>query len=218
MIDQINEEIKKLQQQGVPASKILDQVLRIYYPLLPSGHNDLFALFNAMIASEKRYYLWLITMWVKRKRELYEIDYMPHYEKWLKEQINSWGACDIFCYRILNPMIEKYPHLFENVMAWAESPKTYVRRAAPVSLLQSRRSFSVNCEVDKVFTVADKLKNDREVHVQKGVGWLLKYAYRFYPDEVYRYLKDNVKNLPRIVFRYAIEKTPPDVRKELINL
>lgn len=218
MIEKINNEVKKLQLQGLPDARILDIIVRRMYPLLPGSPGELFALFNDMLALRKVHFLWLVTMWIKKRRELYELAYMPRYESWLNDYIDRWGTCDIFCYRVLNPMVEKYPGLFENVMRWTESSKTYVRRASPVSLLQSGRGFTVNCEIDKVFTVAGKLKDDREVHVQKGVGWLLKYAYLSYPDEVYRYLKNNVENLPRVVFRYAIEKTPPRVREELIKL
>ena len=82
-------------------------------------------------------------------------------------------------------------------MKWTDSTQTYVRRAAPVSLIKSSGSFSVDSGIEKVLAVVEKLKHDKEDHVQKGVGWLLKYAYLTYPDQVYRYLKDNVRNLPR---------------------
>jgi len=143
---------------------------------------------------------------------------MPHYERWLYEHVNRWGVCDVFCYRVLNPMIERHPQLFDRVLAWAESPKTYVRRAAPVCLLQSSQTFTVNCELEKVLLVVDKLRHDPEDHVQKGVGWLLKYAYLAYPEQVYQYLRDNADSLPRTIFRYAVEKTPPEVREELMSL
>jgi len=62
--------------------------------------------------------------------------------------------------------------------------------------------------------VVEKLKNDEEEHVQKGVGWLLKYAYLSYLDEMYGYVDD----LPRLIFRYALEKPPKDVREKLMSL
>jgi len=115
-------------------------------------------------------------------------------------------------------MVEKYPRLFAEVMKWTDSEKTYVRRAAPVSLLESTRSFKVNISFDKVLKVVEKLKDDEEIHVQKGVGWLLKYTYLSYPKEVYNYLKNNVDNLSRVIFRYALEKTPDHIKSELMNL
>lgn len=90
--------------------------------------------------------------------------------------------------------------------------------AAPVSLLESTRSFKVNYSYPKVINIVNKLKDDQEIHVQKGVGWLLKYAYLAYSEEVYNYLKDNVDNLSRVIFRYALEKAPETVKTELMSL
>ncbi|MGM0410633.1 MAG: DNA alkylation repair protein [Bacillota bacterium] len=101
---------------------------------------------------------------------------------------------------------------------WAESEKIYVRRAAPVSLLESTRSFKVNVSFSKVLEITEILKDDNEIHVQKGVGWLLKYAYLSYPEDVYKYLENNVKNLSRTIFRYALEKAPANEKEELMNL
>ncbi len=114
-------------------------------------------------------------------------------------------------------MLEKHPELFPLVLEWTESNKTYVRRAAPVSLLESGRSFRVNFSVERVMEVVNRLKNDPEDHVQKGVGWLLKYAYLSYPEEVMEFLKENVNELPRLIFRYALEKTPREIKEELMK-
>ncbi len=62
---------------------------------------------------------------------------MKYYEDWLYNYINSWGSCDVYCYRVLNPMLERYPDLSKKVLEWAKFKKTYVRRAAPVSLART---------------------------------------------------------------------------------
>lgn len=203
---------------GDYTASVADEVARKGYSLLPAQEEDLILIFNELVDKGEWPYFWLVTQWIKRKKSMYQLKFMPYYEDWLYQHIHSWGACDCFCGRVLNPMVEKYPELFSRVLVWAESKKTYVRRAAPVSLIQSGRSFRVNQDKEKVFAIVEKLKNDGEIHVQKGLGWLLKYAYLAYPDDVYLYLKNNVRNLPRIVFRYALEKTPDSVREELMSL
>ena len=55
-------------------------------------------------------------------------------------------------------------------------------------------------------------------HIQKGLGWLLKYAYLTYPNEVEKYLRDNVDILSRTTFRYALEKMPKDLRNMMMHL
>lgn len=201
----------------ISGSAALEKLANRLYPNLPDEDAKLILLLDSLVSSAGWRVFWMVTQWIKR-RKLYDVDYMQFYEKWLFNFIHSWGQCDAFCYRVLNPMVEAHPHLFENVMTWADSPKTYVRRAAPVSLLHSDQSFSVNCEVGQVLWIAEKLKHDGEAHVQNGVGWLLKYAYLTYPDEVLAYLAKNAGNLPRTIFRYALEKMPGEVKEELMRL
>ncbi|MFW6141642.1 MAG: DNA alkylation repair protein [Candidatus Saliniplasma sp.] len=198
-------------------SKALNRVSRKVFPELPEDNQEAIELFDDLVSMDDWSIFWMVTLWIKR-RELYDLEFMEFYERWLYEHIDHWGKCDVYCYRVLNPMLEKHPQLFEDVMKWTGSSKTYVRRAAPVSLLQSTRSFKVNQSSDRVFKVVEKLKHDEEVHVQKGVGWLLKYAYLSYPEEVQEYLKNDVDDLPRVIFRYALEKMPEDVRNELMGL
>lgn len=194
-----------------------DRVARTLYRTLPSDDRQLIDLFDALVSIGEWRNFWLVTQWIKR-RELYQLDYFEHYEKWLYEHIDAWGKCDVFCYRVLNPMVERHPHLFANVLKWTDSPETYVRRAAPVSLLESTGTFRVNRPLENVLEVVEMLKDDEEIHVQKAVGWLLKYAYLAYPVGVTAYLRDNADVLPRVTFRYALEKTPAPVRKELMAL
>ncbi|RKD34381.1 DNA alkylation repair protein [Thermohalobacter berrensis] len=216
ILEKIYNEFNKL---GMASNaKAREQVQRKIYPELPSDNDQLMELFDFLVSVEEWRLFWLVTMWIKRRKELYKLKYMSYYEKWLYNYINHWGTCDVFCYRVLNPMVDKYPQLFQNVLKWTDSTKTYVRRAAPVSLLKSNRSFTVNCSFEKVYTIAEKLKHDDEIHVQKGVGWLLKYAYLSYPEKIYNYLKNNVNNLPRTIFRYALEKAPQDIKEELMSL
>ena len=206
-----------IEKEKISNPKSMDRVARKVFPELPTGKQESIELFDNLVRTGDWSIFWLVTLWIKRK-ELYDLDFMEFYENWLYDHIDDWGKCDVYCYRVLNPMVEKHPQLFQNVMKWTESSKTYVRRAAPVSLLISTGSFKVDQSSERVFKVVEKLKHDEEVHVQKGVGWLLKYAYLSYPEQVYEYLKNNVDDLPRVIFRYALEKMPEEVRNELMGL
>lgn len=201
-----------------PMTRDLGPLERKFYPLLPGEPEELLDLLDLLMARDQWAPFWLVTMWVKRNGQLYKLQYFQRYQRWLFEHTDGWGKCDVLCYRVLNPMVERYPELFAKVVEWAESPKTYVRRAAPVSLIQSTQSFRVNADFSKVKTVCDILKEDPEVHVQKGIGWLLKYAYLSYPHETVAYLKENVTCLSRTTFRYALVKMPPDLRARLMTL
>lgn len=217
MYQKIINEYEKI--RDLPKGKILDKLDRKLYREMPENTEEFVNVCNELVQTNKWRPYWLVTMWVKRKQTAYDIKYFEFYERWLYEYTDSWGACDVFCYRILNPMVEKYPELFKNVLEWAQSSKTYVKRASAVCLIQSTdRSFRVNVEFERVKQIVDILISDKELHIQKGIGWLLKYAYLTYPNETIQYLKDNVSVMSRTTFRYALEKMDSGLRAELMSL
>lgn len=207
--------IKTIEQsKDLPQDKLLP-----LYKEMPSDVDEFVKACDELMGTRQWRPFWLVTMWIKRKQDAFDLKFFPDYQRWLYEYIDSWGACDVFCYRILNPMVEKFPPLFENVLEWTQSEKVYVRRASAVCLIHPiRYSFCVNAEFEKVQTICDGLKSDGHIHVQKAVGWLLKYAYLSYPEQVDVYLRENISNLSRTTLRYALEKMEPSLKTELMAL
>ena len=68
-----------------------------------------------------------------------------------------------------------------------------------------------------IFEMADALLTDKDIMVQKGYGWMLKEASNNYRDEVFKYVLQRKKTMPRISLRYAIEKMPENLRKEAMS-
>ncbi len=205
--------------QALPKGKVLDGWGRKLYTEMPKDADSFIEACDALVSTGNWHIFWLVTLWIKRKPGAYELKYFDIYQKWLLERIQAWGQCDVFCYRVLNPMIEKYPQLFTVAREWAHSEKVYVRRASVVCLIQATQAtFRVNVEFEKVVTLCDLLKTDPHIHIQKAVGWLLKYAYLTYPTEVEGYLRENRSVLSRTTFRYALEKMPPTTRAEFMAL
>jgi 3-methyladenine DNA glycosylase AlkD len=116
-------------------------------------------------------------------------------------------------------MIERFPLLFDSIFNWANDERVYVRRASAVCLIKSTAmSFKVEVPFEYVKNICDILKYDKHLHIQKGIGWLLKYAYLTYPLEVEEYLQNNIKNLSRTSYRYALEKMSKEKRELFMQL
>lgn len=216
MINRIQEQLQLLPHSLLP--KDLDKVERKLYHLLPKDSHAFVASCDEMMASRERYSFYLVTKWVKKKKDVYREEFFHIYERWLYQYVNGWGHCDVLCYRILNPMVEQFPDLFCHLLTWTTSEKVYVRRAAPVSLLHSKGSFVVHVQFDMVKSICDLLKGDQHIHVQKGIGWLLKYSYLSYPLETTSYLRSSIAQMSRTSFRYALEKMPTPLRSEMMAL
>lgn len=203
--------------RSIKAAQI-SKIANKHYKLLPVDDEGFLELCEIFLMKDDLRYFSIATLWFKKRKSIIEITNFHVIERWLLAYINGWGTCDQFCYRILNPFIEKFPELYSYIEKWSQDEKTYIRRASVVCMLYSSQSFKVNYPIEKIMPIVKRLINDKELHVQKGVGWLLKYAYISYPEEIASYLKDNVHMIPRVVFRYSLEKMPTDLKNSLIKI
>lgn len=212
----MNNNVEKLILELSSHKDVIKNVNKINRIILNSNI-DLFSLFDRMLDNNKDEIFTLMTLLIK-KRGLYDMKYFCYYEKWLYKYVESWEKCDAFCYRVLNPIIEKYLCLYDNISKWSCSDKIYVRRASLVCFIISKQNFSVDYDLEKIFHICDRLKYDNHIHIQKGLGWLLKYSYLTYPSEIEKYLRNNIDILSRTTFRYSLEKMPNDLKIELMKL
>ena len=195
---------------------VVSNVNRINKKLLENNINVI-NFFDRLLALEKEEIFILMTLIIK-KRMLYDLTYFKYYEKWLYKYVDTWGKCDAYCYRVLNPMIEKYAELYQNIIEWTKAEKIYVKRASLVCFIISKAEFYVDYDIQKILNICNILKEEKHINNKKGLGWLLKYAYLTYPNEVEKYLRDNVDILSRTTFRYALEKMPKDLRNMMMHL
>ena len=148
----------------------------------------------------------IITMCIKKDELAYNLDYINYYYTWIYKYVNSWGTCDLLCYRVINPMIEKFPSLYFNIKKWANNSNPFIRRLSAVSLIHSSQAFSIEVPFSLVIEVIDELKYDTNYYVKKGIGWLLKYSYLSYRKETIEYILNNKEVLPNTVITYALQK------------
>lgn len=153
--------------------------------------------------------------WVFRLRRQYTKDTWSVFEHWLKEYVRDWGGCDDFCTHAFGELLAQYNDLFERVIHWTEHPDFWVRRAAAVILVYPINKKRAD-DLDP-FIIADRLMHDEHHLVLKGYGWMLKVASQYNEDAVFAYLKKHKHHMPRLAFRYAIEKMPRERRDLLMS-
>ena len=83
-----------------------------------------------------------------------------------------------------------------------------MRRACAVSLLVSIRRNDYKA-IDPL-QISDLLMKDGHYLVLKGYGWMLKELSLKEPELVFEYLMKNKDIMPRIAFRYAMQKMSGD--------
>jgi len=132
------------------------------------------------------------------------------FERWLDRFVNTWATCDGLSTWLIAASLQNEPKLIGELEAWTRSPNRWRRRSAAVSLLQEAKS---GRNLEAILDIADRLAEDRDDMVEKGVGWLLKETYPKQPLAVVGFLRDNRRRLSRTTLRYAAEKMKPAHRK-----
>ena len=125
------------------------------------------------------------------------------------DHLTNWANTDGFSTWVISPIVKRDPSLVESLIGWTSSGNRWRRRAAAVSLVPIARGGEM---LEEAFTIADRLMEDDDDMVQKGVGWLLKEASKKNPEKVRGYLLNWRDRTSALVLRYASEKLPKDRR------
>jgi 3-methyladenine DNA glycosylase AlkD len=152
--------------------------------------------------------------WSYSVRKEYLPDDFNVFERWVKNYVSNWASCDTLCNHTVGTFIDMYPVFLEELKKWTSSPNRWVKRASAVSLVLPARQGRY---LDDIFGIADRMLTDGDDMVQKGYGWMLKEASKAHLEEVYDYVLKHRADMPRTALRYAIEKMPPELRKEAMK-
>ena len=136
------------------------------------------------------------------------------FERWLDGYVNTWANCDGLSAWLFAAALENQPKLIDELPAWTRSKNRWRRRAAAVSLL---REAAAGRNLAVIFDIADRLAEDRDDLVEKGVGWLLKVAYPPQPEAVVEFVLQNRRRFSRTTLRYAAEKMTPADRAKVLD-
>lgn len=154
--------------------------------------------------------------WAHRLKKQYNSATYDVFFGWLKKYVRGWGDCDDFCTHAFGELLREKKEFFPRILEWTKDEDFWVRRASAVILIPSilRRDY------DGIYPyqIADALMADEHDLVQKGYGWMLKCFSEIEPESVKQYLIDKHAVMPRVAFRYALEKFGKETRKELLAL
>jgi 3-methyladenine DNA glycosylase AlkD len=134
------------------------------------------------------------------------------FASWL-DRVTSWADHDALAHYLLAPMVSEDPALCRQLFVWAKSRNRWRRRAACVSLIRGARKKQFFTEIVRL---TERLLDDEDDMVQKGLGWLLREAAKFDPGRTVPYLMKIRGRAPRLVLRTACETLPAATRKRVL--
>ncbi len=123
--------------------------------------------------------------------------------------VNNWDLVDLSAHQIVGDYLLKRDRRL--LFKLAKSRVLWERRVAIVATYAFIRAG----ESKTTFEIADLLLEDAHDLIHKATGWMLReVGKRVSEDALREYLEKRVSQLPRTALRYAIERFPPDERKE----
>jgi len=150
-----------------------------------------------------------------RMRKQYDEATFTIFERWLERYVRGWGDCDDFCTHAFGELICQYTDLSKKTVLWAQRDEFWMRRASAVVLIPS--IWHDKYTETNPLQIADILMQDEHDLVRKGYGWMLKILSVKEPDLVFDYLLKNKGTMPRVSYRYALEKMSDEKRKFLMQ-
>jgi 3-methyladenine DNA glycosylase AlkD len=127
--------------------------------------------------------------------------------------INNWDLVDGSAPQIVGGYLLDKPRdvLYELI----ESPSLWERRIALLATLW----FIAAGQSADTYALAARVLNDEEDLIHKASGWMLREAgKRISEDELLAFLNQHTPAMPRTMLRYALERLPPDVRKQYLSI
>ncbi|MCX7772237.1 MAG: DNA alkylation repair protein [Clostridia bacterium] len=217
VIEEIKESLEGLSKQtGLKTETIRELSSKSFNRLEDKSIDFVIGLCQRLL-EERQWELGVIAYdWAFRVKKQYCEATFEVFEDWLEQYVSGWGDCDDFCTHAFGELLTQYPYFFQRVAKWTEHPDFWVRRAAAVILIypiKKGRLQDLN-----PYLIANLLMEDDHDLVLKGYGWMLKVLSCYQPDDVREYLEQNHARMPRVAFRYAIEKYPAEVRQALMAL
>jgi 3-methyladenine DNA glycosylase AlkD len=175
---------------------------------------EIFALCEELYRSGYMEESFIVSEWAYALSGRYGKEDLAVFRHWIGTYITNWASCDGFCNHTMGAFIERFPECTGELKQWTQSKNRWMRRASAVSLIVPAKQGKF---LKEVIEISNLLLTDSDDMVQKGYGWLLKEASRQHGDEVFSFVMENKRKMPRTALRYAIELMPKEMKAEAMK-
>lgn len=156
-------------------------------------------------------------VWIRKILKKLEREDLKILESYLYKYIENWAHCDDFCTGILGKILIKYIEEINLANKWVKDQNRWARRAAYVSLIPIAKSTDAGNHLNFILELSKNILKEKDDLVRKGSGWLLRELSKKFPNEVFHFIVENKKSLPRITLRNGIELLDKERQKIVLE-
>lgn len=137
------------------------------------------------------------------KKDEFTIETFERIGKWLENGIQNWANTDVLCMLVLAEFIYNDIIQPKDFINWTKSESKWKRRAVPVTFVEAIKK---GHKIEPILSVIEKLMEDDEEDVQKGLGTLLREIWKKQPETAEAFLLKWKDSCGRKIIQYATEK------------
>jgi 3-methyladenine DNA glycosylase AlkD len=205
---------EKIKFHGVSIMTVGKIARKYFNEIKHKSKKEVFTLCEELLKADYIEEAFIAYDWAYFLHDQFEEKDFKTFEKWLNAYVSNWAECDTFGNHTIGSFVEKFPEYIPHLKKWTRSKNRWARRGAAVSfVLPARKGLFLK----DILEIADRLLIDKDDLVQKGYGWMLKEASKAHQQEIFQYVMDHKKVMPRTALRYAIEKLPPDLKAKAME-
>jgi len=145
------------------------------------------------------------------KKDEFSVETFERIGKWLENGIQNWANTDVLCMLVLSEFIFNDIVQPKDFSSWTTSTSKWKRRAVPVTFVEAIKK---GHNPDSILPVIEKLMEDGEEDVQKGLGTLLREIWKKQPGTAESFLLKWKDKCGRKIIQYATEKMDKESREK----
>jgi len=142
------------------------------------------------------------------------LKFWPVINKWV-DHVDSWDSSDSLSSIYVRILEEDEQIIYPTLQKWNVSKNPWQRRQSIVSLLYFSGSRKKVLPHNKILPLIEKLIDDPDKFVQKGVGWSLRESYSVHPSATEKFVRKYATTISAIAFTAAAEKWPRSLSSEI---
>jgi 3-methyladenine DNA glycosylase AlkD len=155
--------------------------------------------------------LLIMTYQFKKAEQNHQKALYDLYIKQAGKAINNWDLVDVTAPHIVGAYLTKKNRDDLYMLAKGD---LWQRRISIISTFW----FIKLCDFSDALNLAEILVYDKHDLIHKAVGWVLREISKYEPKLLYDYLDKYAGTMPRTALRYALEKTPSELKRYYMNL
>ena len=170
-------------------------------------------LLNSKIHEYRQVALFILVEQFQKADEVTQIQIFNFYLKNTKH-INNWDLVDLSAPKIVGIyLLDKKPQR-KILYKLVKSENLWEKRIAIISTY----TFIKNKELEDTLKISQILLGDKHDLIHKAVGWMLRELGKIDQKLEEQFLQKHIKQMPRTMLRYAIEKFEEGKRQYYLNL